>query len=164
MIDVSDTVLATGTPPSGPPDDPETLERAGGEPDAPAPKPSSRAAWWWLGALALLAVVLSTVAVVVASGGDDGAPAATVTKTYTIKLGTKRMVDAGIKMQNMPTVIPMRVGDTLEVVNEDDADHEFGVLTVRAGETARYSFPHAGTYRGDCTTDPGGVLTIQVFD
>lgn len=83
--------------------------------------------------------------------------------SFTIAAGTKDLLDQGQVPPNQPpTDLALQVGDTLEVINEDTAVHSYSFITVRPGETGRYTFKTPGTYIGACTIGAHTSVTITV--
>lgn len=83
--------------------------------------------------------------------------------SFTIEAGTKELLDRGESPPNQPpTDLTLQVGDTLEVINQDSAVHSYSFITVRPGETGRYTFKTPGTYIGACTIGAHTSVTIIV--
>lgn len=83
--------------------------------------------------------------------------------SFTIEAGTKDLLEQGEVPPNQPpTDLALRVGDTLEVINRDTAVHSYSFITVRPGETGRYTFKTPGTYIGACTIGAHTSVTITV--
>jgi len=83
--------------------------------------------------------------------------------SFTIEAGTKDIIDQGQVPRNQPpTDLALQVGDTLEVINQDTAVHSYSFITVRPGETGRYTFKTPGTYIGACTIGAHTSVTITV--
>jgi plastocyanin len=83
--------------------------------------------------------------------------------SFTIEEGTKALLDAGqVPTNQPPTDLDLKVGDTLEVTNRDSAVHSYSFITVRPGETGRYTFKTPGTYVGACTIGAHTSVTIVV--
>ena len=83
--------------------------------------------------------------------------------SYIIEDGTKELLDQGEVPSNQPpTDLDLKVGDTLEVINRDSAVHSYSFITVRPGETGRYTFKTPGTYVGACTIGAHTSVTITV--
>jgi len=83
--------------------------------------------------------------------------------SFTIEAGTKELLDRGELPPNQPpTDLTLQVGDTLEVINQDSAVHSYSFITVRPGETGRYTFKTPGTYIGACTIGAHTSVTIVV--
>lgn len=83
--------------------------------------------------------------------------------SFTIEAGTKDIIDQGQVPPNQPpTDLALQVGDTLEVINQDTAVHSYSFITVRPGETGRYTFKTPGTYIGACTVGAHTSVTITV--
>lgn len=83
--------------------------------------------------------------------------------SFTIAAGTREMLDAGRTPPNPPPLsLKVRLGDTLEVINNDSAVHTYAFLVLRPGETGRYVFRNRGTFSGQCTASDHGQITITV--
>jgi plastocyanin len=115
------------------------------------------------------AIIVSVAAMVVVVAGVIGFA---VTRSdsnsselysFTIEAGTRVLLDQGQAPPNQPpTDLALQVGDTLEVINNDSAVHSYSFITVRPGETGRYTFKTPGTYIGACTIGAHTSVTITV--
>jgi plastocyanin len=54
------------------------------------------------------------------------------------------------------------VGETIEIVNEDDRGHLVGPFFVGAHETLTQRFTAPGEFIGACTVHPSGELVLRV--
>lgn len=85
------------------------------------------------------------------------------THRFTISNGTGAALEQKITPPNpIPTDITVRVGDTLEITNNDVVGHSYAFLVLRPGETGRYTFHNAGTFTGACTVGDHEEVTITV--
>jgi plastocyanin len=125
-----------------------------------------------------LPTLLACMALAVAGcgGGDDGGsststPAAGATKTPASGGGKAAATVAMKNIQFDPKTVTIKVGDTVEWVNEDSVNHDavakegdvpkselFG-----KGETYSAKFDTAGTIEYVCTVHPGmeGTITVE---
>ncbi len=62
----------------------------------------------------------------------------------------------------MPSEVPMRVGDTIVVRNDDVETATVGPFTVRPGETLTQTFRSPMTLVGECTLSGTGEVEIVV--
>lgn len=84
------------------------------------------------------------------------------TFAYVIPAGAGDALDAGTPLEILPAELDARVGDVLEIVNEDDRGHLVGPFFVGANETLTQRFASAGEYSGVCTVHPSGEITVTV--
>lgn len=116
----------------------------------------------------VLAVLLATIGLLAACGGDDevgvAEPAAdrTADHQFTILDGTGEAMDRGEEVDILPAELDVRVGQVLEIVNQDDRGHLVGPFFVGAGETLRQEFTSPGTFEGICTVHPSGQFVLTV--
>jgi plastocyanin len=95
----------------------------------------------------------------VEAGADAGAE-----HSYLIPAGTGAAKDAGELVEILPADLTVRVGEVLELINEDDRGHIVGPFYVRAGETLRQEFTSTGVYEGVCTVHPSGQVKVTVVE
>jgi hypothetical protein len=87
------------------------------------------------------------------------------TYRYTIAKGTQAATEAGQTVANpLPTNLTVKVGDSIEVTNNDDAPHTYTFLVLRPGETGRYTFHNKGVFAGACTVGDHKDVTITVIE
>lgn len=114
---------------------------------------------------ALAVALLSTLA---ACGGSDqldlSDEAAAPTIAFTIPLGAGEAYDAGTPLEILPADLQVRVGDVIEIVNEDDRGHLIGPFYVGGGETLRQRFNAPGEFIGECTVHPSGEIVVTVTE
>lgn len=83
--------------------------------------------------------------------------------SFRIPPGTREILDAGGTPESSPPLTLMvKLGDTLEVTNNDTAVHTYAFLVLRPGETGRYVFRNRGVFSGQCTASDHGQITITV--
>lgn len=110
-----------------------------------------------IGAGVALIAVLFLALVVMATRGE-----ATV-HTYVIPPGTQEELKKGREPAGLPPYrLNVKVGDTLEVVNQDSVAHTYGFIVVSPGQTARYTFRRAGEFQGSCTVALHDSVIITV--
>jgi plastocyanin len=83
---------------------------------------------------------------------------------YTIPTGAGEAFDRGEPLEILPAELRVRVGEIIEIVNEDDRGHLIGPFFVGAGEVLRQRFSSPGDFIGVCTVHPSGQLVLVVGD
>ncbi len=91
--------------------------------------------------------------------GDSSAPA---DFSYVIPVGAGEALDRGEPLEILPAELTVEVGQSIEIVNEDDRGHLLGPFYVGARETLRQQFTSEGTFIGVCTVHPSGELVLNV--
>ena len=81
---------------------------------------------------------------------------------YTIPVGAGLALDAGTPLEILPGTFDARVGQTIQISNEDDRGHLVGPWFVGAGETMRQTFKTPGDFIGECTVHPSGQIVVTV--
>ena len=81
---------------------------------------------------------------------------------FFIPEGTGDRLDRGSSVEIMPNWLDVRVGETIEIVNDDDRGHLVGPFYVGARETLRQRFPAEGRFEGVCTVHPSGQIVVNV--
>ncbi len=114
-----------------------------------------------------LAAAVAALAVVAAGcGGDAGLRLEDATGeadyAYTIPAGAGEAYDRGEPLEILPGELTARVGEVIEIVNEDDRGHLVGPFYVGEGETLRQRFASPGEFIGICTVHPSGELVLVV--
>jgi hypothetical protein len=109
--------------------------------------------------LLLVALVALLAAGVLAGCGDDRQPQ---TVEVVVPAGTQDRLDAGETVAVMPALIELRVGDTLLIRNEDDADQTVGPYFVTAGGEISLTYSVPGRYEGYCPVSEGERYEIVV--
>lgn len=85
------------------------------------------------------------------------------TFSFTIANGTRAALDMGqVPASQLPTQLSVRVGDTLEVTNNDVVTHTYTFLVLKPGETGRYTFRNSGSFTASCTVGEHSSVTINV--
>ena len=116
----------------------------------------------------IVAAASILLAVAGCSGGTDSfeqidaAAEAVADYDYTIPVGAGLALDAGTPLEILPGSFDARVGQTIQIVNEDDRGHLVGPWFVGAGETMRQTFKTTGEFVGDCTVHPSGQIVVTV--
>lgn len=102
-------------------------------------------------------------------GGDPPAPGVQIADEtaiadyqYTIPAGTGARLDDGQRFEILPEELEVRVGETIEIVNDDERGHVIGVFYVGPNETLRQTFTEAGTLIGECSIHPSGSFGLTV--
>lgn len=87
------------------------------------------------------------------------------TYRYTIAKGTQAATELGQPVANpLPTTLTVKVGDSIEVTNNDVAPHTYTFLVLRPGETGRYTFHNKGVFQGNCTVGDHKDVSITVIE
>jgi hypothetical protein len=87
------------------------------------------------------------------------------TYRFTIANGTRATMDAGQTVANpLPPALTVKVGDSIEVINNDTAPHTYSFLVLRPGETGRYTFRNIGVFTGACTIGDHTDVSITVVE
>ena len=94
---------------------------------------------------------------------DDGS-SGVADYQYTIPLGAGEALDAGEPLEILPAELEVKVGEVIEIVNEDERGHLVGPFFVGKGETLRQRFSSPGQFTGQCTVHPSGQLVLSVID
>lgn len=81
---------------------------------------------------------------------------------FVIPVGAGLALDAGTPLEILPADFDAKVGETIEIVNEDDRGHLVGPWFVSAGETMRQTFTTPGEYIGECTVHPSGQIVVTI--
>lgn len=85
------------------------------------------------------------------------------TYRFTIANGTREAMDAERTVANpLPQALTLKVGDSIEVINNDIAPHTYAFLVLRPGETGRYTFRNIGVFTGTCTVGAHKDVSITV--
>ncbi|MGA0117196.1 MAG: hypothetical protein ACO3JF_02275 [Ilumatobacteraceae bacterium] len=85
------------------------------------------------------------------------------TYSFVISPGTQNAIDNGEKVPNqLPRSLDLKVGDTLEVTNNDSVAHTYTFLILRPGETGKYTFHNAGVFTAACTVGEHKEVSITV--
>jgi hypothetical protein len=92
----------------------------------------------------------------------DDAGTAVADYSFLIPAGAGEAYDRGEPLEILPAELDVRVGDVIEIANEDDRGHLVGPFFVGEGETLRQRFRSPGTYVGTCTVHPSGELALTV--
>ena len=92
----------------------------------------------------------------------DAAVEAVADYDYTIPVGAGLALDAGTPLEILPGTFDARVGQTIQIVNQDDRGHLVGPWFVGAGETMRQTFKTPGEFIGECTVHPSGQIVVTV--
>ena len=94
---------------------------------------------------------------------EDGS-SGDVDYAYTIPAGSGEAIDRGEPLDILPRTLEVKVGEVLELVNEDDRGHLVGPFFVGAGETMRQRFSATGSFIGACTVHPSGEFVLTVVE
>jgi plastocyanin len=115
-------------------------------------------AWAWAVLIAIVAISMIVGAVLIVSSGETEGEQVIIT----VPAGTAARVDAGEKVELMPSELELTTDDVLVIHNEDDETAVIGPFSVRAGETLRHTFTSPGRYEGVCALNPSGRVVITV--
>jgi len=101
-----------------------------------------------------------------AGGGNSTTSTATTVASaevvYDIPAGTGAKIDAGEKVEIIPSDLTLHVGQTLVLVNHDDRLHNLGGYQVRSGDTLRVNYPRPGLYMNSCSVNAGALVYVHV--
>lgn len=87
------------------------------------------------------------------------------TYRFTIAKGTQAATESGQAVANpLPTNLTVKVGDSVEITNNDVAPHTYTFLVLRPGETGRYTFHNSGVFTGTCTVGDHKDVSITVIE
>lgn len=118
-----------------------------------------------------LAVVLVAVVALAGCGSNepaslfgDDATGRLADYSYTIPAGSGEALDRGEPLDILPEELDVRVGEVIEIVNEDSRGHLIGPFFVGKGETLRQRFSSPGTFVGECTVHPSGQIVLRVSE
>ncbi len=118
--------------------------------------------------VAVLAVT-TLGAVAIGCGSDPPTPGVQIAEEavvadyhYTIPAGTGARLDDGQRFEILPEQLEVRVGETIEIVNDDERGHVIGVFYVGPNETLRQTFTETGTLIGECSIHPSGSFSLNV--
>lgn len=81
---------------------------------------------------------------------------------YVIPAGSGEAIDRGEVLDIMPSSLEIKVGDAIEIVNEDDRGHNVGMFFVGEGETVYQVFPSVADFSDVCSINESGFFTINV--
>ena len=95
---------------------------------------------------------------------EDGSATVGADYSYTIPAGSGQAIDRGEPLDILPDSLEVRVGEVLELINEDDRGHLVGPFFVGAGETVRQRFSAPGSFIGVCTVHPSGEFVLTVVE
>lgn len=97
-------------------------------------------------------------------GGDDGAASGPEQPTFTfvIPAGSAEKIEAGEALDILPRELRTEIGETIQIINEDDSAHVLGPWFLAAGETLRQRFVTPGVFDGSCSVHPSGAFTVVV--
>lgn len=92
----------------------------------------------------------------------DAAAEAIADFDYTIHAGAGVEQDNGTLEPILPNRLEANVGQTIQIVNNDDRGHLVGPWFVGAGETLRQTFKSPGEFIGECTVHPSGQIRVII--
>jgi len=92
----------------------------------------------------------------------DAATSVAADYEFVIPVGAGLALDAGTPLEILPATFDARVGQTIQIINEDDRGHLVGPWFVGAEETLRQTFKSPGEFIGDCTVHPSGQIAVTV--
>lgn len=116
-----------------------------------------------------IAAVMATGAITAGCGGEPPTPGVQIADEtaiadyqYTIPAGTGARLDDGQRFEILPEELDVRVGETIEIINDDERGHVIGVFYVGPNETLRQTFTDTGTLIGECSIHPSGSFALTV--
>ncbi len=83
---------------------------------------------------------------------------------FVIPAGAGASIEAGEEINILPEVLEVRVGETIEIVNDDDQLHFVGPFTVGEGESLRQRFSESGESIGICSAHVLGSVKVVVLE
>ncbi len=95
---------------------------------------------------------------------DEAAGDEAVDYRFVIPLGAGDALDRGTPLEILPARLDSKVGEVIEIVNEDERGHLIGPFFVGAHETLRQRFSAAGEFEGVCTVHPSGEIIVAVSE
>lgn len=116
-------------------------------------------------ALALLATACGSAARTTGTGfaGYGGLPPGKqATYTYEVPYGTAVRIERGYTVNIMPTVLDVKVGESIRVINHDNTTFAVGPFTVVAGGQVSMRFTNPGVLTGVCAVNSAGRFEIRV--
>lgn len=116
---------------------------------------------------ALLAITLAAAACSSTESEDAAGETTTTFATgtvhrFVIPAGTGDAIDGGETVDIMPDRLDIKVGDAVEIVNQDDRGHNVGLFFVGVGETVNQVFPSVAEFSDVCSVSATGTFTINV--
>jgi len=84
--------------------------------------------------------------------------------SYVIPAGSGEAIDRGEPLDILPEELDVKVGEVIELVNEDDRGHLIGPFFVGKGETVRQRFSSPGMFVGECSVHPSGQIVLNVTE
>jgi plastocyanin len=117
-------------------------------------------------------LVAALVLLLAACGGGGGEHAkvevvgeeSSATHEYVIPFGTYNRLQGGERIEIVPRVLEVDVGDVIRIRNEDAYGSQVGIFHVGAGETVTMKFKTPGELKGACDVHPSGEFIIDVQD
>ncbi len=80
----------------------------------------------------------------------------------TVPAGTADLVARGEQPPSIPKDMAFVVGDTLEVVNQDNVDHQIGPLWIPPGTSASLVLGKPESLAFECSFQPGNYIGLDV--
>ncbi len=96
------------------------------------------------------------------AGGSTTTFATGTVFSYVIPAGTGDAIDRGEEVSVMPNELEIKVGDAIEIINEDDRGHNVGLFFVGVGETVNQVFPSVAEFSDVCSVSSSGSFTVNV--
>lgn len=92
----------------------------------------------------------------------DAAATAIADYDFVIPVGAGVALDSGTPLEILPAQIDATVGQTIQIVNDDDRGHLVGPWFIGAGETLRQTFQSPGEFIGECNVHPSGQIRVVI--
>ena len=86
------------------------------------------------------------------------------TYEYVVPFGTGRSIDRGEVIEIMPSILQVKVGESIRIINEDIRAYDIGPFFVSPLQTLAMRFTHAGRISGVCSVNPAGEFVIEVTE
>lgn len=80
----------------------------------------------------------------------------------TVPAGTAELVARGEQPPSIPKDMAFVVGDTLEVVNQDNVDHQIGPLWIPPGTSASFVLGKPESLAYECSFQAGNYIGLDV--
>ena len=84
---------------------------------------------------------------------------------FVIPAGTAARIASGANVDDvLPSAPVFRVGDSIQITNEDSQPHFYGPIALRSTETVRWKFQSPGEFSGQCTVSSDRTVVLTVVE
>ena len=73
-------------------------------------------------------------------------------------------IERGEVIEIMPSILQVKVGESIRIINEDIRAYDIGPFFVSPLQTLAMRFTHAGRISGVCSVNPEGEFVIEVTE